>query len=397
MAKKYKKYDRIFKIDAVLLSYEKNTLKEFSEELGILPCLLTRWRKEYQKFGEGSFLGSGYDRINPEDKPIFDLEKKSKEYELRYEILKNATPFLYRGNLAIYEFIRDNEHQYSILRMCEVLEVGYGKYHRWKKNGISEKQRQTSILKDDIKSLFFRFKKHYGRNKITKELHKLGYKICERQVSFYMHQLGLKHIKKRKFKVTTDSKHGYYTAPNILNREFKVCEHSRVWTSDITYLTTQKGFLYLTIIMDLYDRKIIGWSLGARLSTNKTTLPALEMAVTNRKISNGLIFHSDRGIQYANKAFSKKLESYKCIRSMSRKGNHFDNAITESFFSSLKRELIDRKSNLRTKKQMRVEIFEFIEKWYNSKRIHTALNNRTIEQFNADHYFENIFKYEKGR
>lgn len=149
--------------------------------------------------------------------------------------------------------------------------------------------------------------------------------------------------------------------------------------------------------MDLYDRKIIGWSLAARLFTSKTTLPALEMAIQNRQISNGLIFHSDRGIQYANKTFTKKLESYNFIRSMSRKGNSFDNAMSESFFSSLKRELIDRKSNLRTKKQMRVEIFEFIEKWYNSKRIHTALNNRTIEQFNADHYFENIFKYEKGR
>ncbi|WP_337967206.1 IS3 family transposase [uncultured Flavobacterium sp.] len=383
MAGKYKKYDRIFKVNAVKLSYKRSTLKELAEELGILPCLLTRWRKEYLKFGEGSFQGSGYDRVHPYEKPIFDLEKKSKEYELRYEILKNATPFLYRGNLAIYQFIRDNEHKYSILRMCEVLEVGYGRYHRWKNNGISEKQRQINILKDDITSLFFRFKKHYGRYKITKELHKMGYKICIKRVGFYMRQLELNYVKKRKFTATTDSKHGYYIAPNVLNRDFKVSDYSKVWVSDITYLQTQKGFLYLTIIMDLYDRKIIGWSLGSRLSTIRTTLPAWEMAITNRTVSNGLIFHSDRGVQYANRAFRNKLDSYKCIRSMSRKGDHLDNAVSESFFSSLKRELLDQGSNLLTRKQMKAEIFEFIENWYNKKRIHSTLNNKTIEQFNT--------------
>jgi transposase InsO family protein len=135
--------------------------------------------------------------------------------------------------------------------------------------------------------------------------------------------------------------------------------------------------------MDLYDRKIISWSLGSRLSTIRTTLPAWEMAITNRKVSNGLIFHSDRGVQYANRAFRNKLDSYKCIRSMSRKGDHLDNAVSESFFSSLKRELLDQGSNLLTRKQMKAEIFEFIENWYNKKRIHSTLNNKTIEQFNT--------------
>lgn len=383
MAGKYKTYDRIFKENAVLLSYEKRSLKEFAEELGIYPHYLTKWRKEYEKFGSGSFCGSGYERVNPDKKKNFELEKTSKESELRFEILKNASPHLYQGNLKIYKFIKDNEKKYSIAQMCRVLGVGNGRYIRWKYKGISQKQQQISVLKEEIKSIFFRFKKHYGRNKITKELHLLGYKIVERQVSFYMKELGLRYVKKRKFKVTTDSKHNFYTAPNILNRQFKVNDYSKVWVSDITYLQTTKGFLYLTIIMDLYDRKIIGWSLGSRLSTNKTTLPALEMAVTNRKVVNGLVFHSDRGVQYANKAFTKKLNSYKCKRSMSRKGDSLDNAVSESFFGSLKRELIDRKSNLISKKQMKEEIFEFIENWYNIKRIHSALKYKTIEQFNA--------------
>lgn len=383
MTEKLKKYDRIFKENAVKLSYEKSSLKEFSDELGIVPCLLTRWRKEYLKFGAGSFHGSGYVRVHPENRFSFDLEKKSIESELRYEILKNASPYLYQGDLIIYQFIINNEKKYSITQMCKVLEVGIGRYLRWKKNGISEKQQYITLLKQDITSIFLRFKKHYGRKKITKELHKLGYQIVERQVSFYMKQLGLRRIAKRKFKATTDSNHNYYVAPNVLNRKFKVDIPSKVWVSDITYIQTNRGFLYLTIIMDLFDRKIIGWSLSCRLFTAKTTLPALEMAVRNRPISIGLIFHSDRGVQYANKAFTTKLNSYECIRSMSRKGNSIDNAVSESFFNSLKRELIHRKSKLISQKLMKGEIFEFIENWYNKKRIHSALNYKTIEEFTA--------------
>lgn len=384
MTKKYKKFDRIFKKNAVIKSYEKNSLKEYAEELGILPNLLSRWRAEYLKFGEGSFRGTGYDRINPLYKSIFDLEKKSKESELRYEILKNASPYLFQGDLAIYQFIKKNEYKYSILKMCEVLEVGYGRYHRWKKVGISEKKNQITLLKKELTSIFFNFKKYCGKGKITQELNDRGYKISHRQVSFYMKQLGLRKIIKRKFKVTTDSNHTYYTSPNVLNRKFVVNAPSKVWVSDITYIQTKKGFLYLTIIMDLYDRKIIGWSLGTRLSTLKTTIPAWEMAVKNRIVYDGLIFHSDRGIQYANKAFTTKLDSYKCVRSMSRKGDHLDNCVSESFFSSFKRELIYRQDKLLTQKKMKEEIFEFIENWYNTKRIHTSLNYMTIEQFNTN-------------
>lgn len=383
MKEKYKKYNRIYKEDAVKLSYEKNSIKESAEELEIRSNLICRWRKEYQEFGLGSFRGSGYDRIHPDNKKIFDLQKKSKESELRYEILKNASLYLYRENPVIYQFIKENEHRYSILKMCEVLEVGYGRYHRWKKNGLSEKKQYISLLKKDIVAIFSRFKRHYGRNKITDELHKLGYKICKEQVTFYMRQLGLKRVAKRKFKITTNSSHNHCTAPNVLNREFKVNAPSKVWVSDITYIQANRGFLYLTIIMDLYDRKIIGWSLGCRLFTSTTTLPALEMAVANREISKGLLFHSDRGVQYASRVFISKLDSYQCTRSMSRKGNSLDNAVAESFFNTLKRELIHRKSTLISKKLMKAEIDEFIENWYNRKRIHSALNFKTIEQFNA--------------
>ncbi|MFD2940312.1 IS3 family transposase [Flavobacterium notoginsengisoli] len=388
MKKKYKRFDRDFKVNAVKLSYEKNSVKVFSDELGIYPNLIWRWRIEYEKFGEGSFRGAGYDRFHPDEKEVFDLRKKNKDSELRYEILKDASPYLYRGNLVIYEFIKINESRYSILKMCGILEVGYGRYHRWKTNGLSEKKKYITRLKEALKSLFLQFKKHYGRNRLTVEMHKLGYKICKEQVSFYMRTLRLRRIKKRKFKITTDSRHKYYTASNILNRAFKVEAHSMVWASDITYLQTTKGFLYLTIIIDLFDRKIIGWNLGARLDSKNTTLPALRMAAEKRNAPEGLIFHSDRGVQYANRAFTQMLASYRFTPSMSRKGCSCDNAVSESFFNTLKRELTDKKSNLFTRKQMKTEIFEFIENWYNTRRIHTSLNNKTIQQFNNEYYLE---------
>ncbi|MFD2941805.1 IS3 family transposase [Flavobacterium notoginsengisoli] len=392
MEVRYKKYDSVFKENAVQLSIEKNSIKKTAQELGIRANLVSRWRKEFQNFGRGSFRGSGYDRVHPDNQRMFDLEKKSKETELRYEILKNASPYLYREDVLVYQFIKENENRYSILKMCEVLETGYGRYHRWKKSGTSKKQQQITLFKEDLKSVFMQFKRHYGRNRLTKEMHKLGYTLCKEQVSFYMRKLGLRRIKKRKFKPTTNSKHQYYTAPNILSRNFKVQRHSQVWASDITYLQTTKGFLYLTIIIDLYDRKIVGWNLGSRLACAHTTLPALNMAVAKRNASLGLLFHSDRGVQYANRAFSQKLLSCQFIKSMSNKGCSCDNAVSESFFSSLKRELTDRNNNLFTRRRMKKEIYDFIENWYNTKRIHTALENKTIEQFNKQYYLETGLK-----
>jgi putative transposase len=196
-----------------------------------------------------------------------------------------------------------------------------------------------------------------------------------------MKELGLRSKLSKKFKVTTDSKHNYLVVENVLDRNFNVTNPSRVWVSDITYIQTKEGFLYLTTVIDLYDRKVIGWSLSKTMSTQRTSLAAWKMAIRNRPVQKGLIFHSDRGVQYASKKFANTIESYGVIRSMSRKGNCWDNAVAESFFKSLKTELIYG-NNLITKEQMELEIFEYIEIWYNKKRRHSALNYKTIEEFN---------------
>jgi len=202
--------------------------------------------------------------------------------------------------------------------------------------------------------------------------------------------MGLRSKLSKKFKVTTDSKHTYLTVENVLNREFNPIAPSKVWVSDITYIHTKEGFLYLTTVIDLYDRKIIGWSLSDTMSTQDTILSAWRMATRNRKVEQGLIFHSDRGVQYANNKFVNVLNSYnKITRSMSRKGNCWDNAVAESFFKSLKTELIYG-NKLINKEQMKLDVFEYIEIWYNKKRRHSTLNYKTIEEFNKQIIYKNV-------
>lgn len=196
-----------------------------------------------------------------------------------------------------------------------------------------------------------------------------------------MKEFGLRSKLSKKFKVTTNSKHNYLVAENVLDRNFIAEKPAQVWVSDITYIQTKEGFLYLTTVIDLYYRKIVGWSLSNGLSTEETSLAAWKKAVKNRKAGEGLIFHSARGVQYASRKFANTLEFYRATRSMSRRGNCWDNAVAESFFKSLKTELIYG-NKLITKEQMEMEIFEYIEIWYNKKRRHSALSYLTIEEFN---------------
>lgn len=280
-----------------------------------------------------------------------------------------------------YEFIKNHESLFPIEKMCKVLEVGSSGYFKWKSKPISTRLLLKEKIKHQISSIYFASKQRYGSPRITSELNAMGYKISRITVAKYMKELGLRSKLSKKFKVTTNSKHNYLIVENVLDRNFITEKPAQVWISDITYIQTKEGFLYLTTVLDLYDRKIIGWSLSNGMSTEETSLAAWKMAIKNRTVQKGLIFHSDRGIQYANKKFANTIEFYGVIRSMSRKGNCWDNAVAESFFKSLKTELIYG-NKLISKEQMELEIFEYIEIWYNKKRRHGALNFKTIEEFN---------------
>lgn len=379
-----KRYERSFKEKAVKLSYKcgKGQLASFARKLGIAPGYLYSWRQDFETYGSGSFCGIGHPKLTPDQAVISNLEKKIKDSKIALEILKRGTKYVSQGKAMTKQFIENNKSEFSIAKMLSVLEVSETTYYRRKKQEITDTESRVILLKQEITKVYHEFKRRYGCTKITKELQNRGFKIKNSSVKKYMRMLGLRRKIKRKFIVTTDSRHNHYVVPNILNREFTASEPGKVWASDITYIQTIKGFVYLTVVIDLFDRKIVGWNLSSKMSTQETTLPAWQMAVKNRKIIKELIFHSDRGVQYANKIFTDVLDSNNYVRrSMSRKGNHSDNAVCESFFTSFKGELLAG-NKLLTRKQMKGEVHQYIENWYNKKRRHSFLGYKTIEEFN---------------
>jgi len=226
--------------------------------------------------------------------------------------------------------------------MCLVLSVSKIGYYHWLKLEPSNRWLENQQLSKDIQSIFKDSFGSYGSPSIKKELETLGYKVSRPRVARIMKAHHLYVRRKRKFKVTTLSNHNYPIAPNLLQQNFKVERINQVWVSDITYVQTGQGWMYLTVIIDLYNRKVIGWSVSDNLTTEDTIIKAWDMAVKNTTFIKPIIFHSDRGIQYASSVFTNRIKNYNGIvkQSMSRKGNCWDNAVAESFFKSLKVELV---------------------------------------------------------
>jgi putative transposase len=220
--------------------------------------------------------------------------------------------------------------------MCKVLSVSKSGFYKWLNRKPSRRDIENDFLLEEIRKVHKNSYWTYGSPRIAAELNSRDIKVSRPRVARIMKSEGIKSRIRRKFVNTTDSKHGFVISENLLNREFSVTELGKVWISDITYIKTAAGWLYLTIIMDLADRKIIGWALSKGMSAEETVIKAFLMAIKNRAILKGLIFHSDRGVQYACKEFRSLLESYSVTQSMSRKGNCWDNAVAESFFKSLK-------------------------------------------------------------
>ena len=273
--------------------------------------------------------------------------------------------------------------------MCKVFKISRNSYYRGRNNIPSSRDNENRALLFEIRRIHEQSKASYGSPRITQELKKRGFDVSRARVARLMQQNGIKAVHAKKFVVTTDSKHQYPVVENRLNRNFTARAKAQAWVSDITYIRTMKGWLYLTVIIDLFDRKIVGWALSSSLKANETTIPAWRMAVKNRPPEKGLIFHSDRGVQYACTAFANLLESYQVVRSMSRKGNCWDNAVAESFFKSIKMELIYR-TRFESKESAALEIFQWIEIWYNRNRRHSAIGYLTILEFEKLNKMKNV-------
>lgn len=223
-------------------------------------------------------------------------------------------------------------------------------------------------------------KGRYGAPRIAAEIKAGGYSVSGNTVDKYMKRIGLRSKLCCKYKGSHSYKpHSLRICPNHLDRQFKVDAPSKVWVSDITYIATKEGFIYLTSVIDLFDRKVVGWSLSDNMTAKDTAVRAYNMAVRNRKTAEGMVFHSDRGVQYASEEFRSEIKG-KVVQSMSRKDNCWDNAVAESFFRSLKCEMIYGNKTF-SAEQMELEIFEYIEIGYNKARRHSALRNMTIDEF----------------
>lgn len=276
---------------------------------------------------------------------------------------------------------------FRIEKMCNVLLVSKSGYYKWHKEKENENsyQRRRKLLLARISYLFYDSKCRYGSPKITKLLQREGWCVSGRTVATIMKENDMRSCVSRKFHVrTTDSNHSYPIAPNVLNQCFTTTAPNKVWVTDITYIPCREGRLYLASVLDLYTRRIVGWKLARHMKTD-FVLAALDQAYANQKPAEGLIHHSDRGTQYASEVYRARLEHYQMTASMSRKGNCYDNACIESFHSVLKKELIYC-TRFRTVEQAEQEIFEYIEMFYNRKRIHGSIGHVSPIQFEMQYY-----------
>jgi transposase InsO family protein len=286
----------------------------------------------------------------------------------------------------VYRFMSENRGRYTVREMAKLFGVSCSAYYRWAKYGVSGKRKEEEEkLVDLIRKIQENHHYRYGSPRVREELrNSYGKRLSLKKVARLMRENGLNAKRRRKYIPTTDSNHGLPVCKNILHREFHAEGAGQKWVSDITYLRTVGGWVFLTIVLDLYDRKIIGWALSGDLETFHTTIPALEMAFANRKAQEDLIFHSDRGVQYCAKAFRELLgECCPTVRqSMSRKGNCWDNACAESFFKTLKRELETVDGNY-SAGEVRQSVFMYLEAYYNRIRMHSVLDYEAPTMFNS--------------
>jgi len=275
-----------------------------------------------------------------------------------------------------YEFMKEHRDRHKLESMCKVLKVSRSGYYAWKRRRPSKRQRENMELLTNIQEIYKQRRKVYGSPRITNELNEQGIRCGKNRVARIMKENGIRAYVRKRFRGRPESRPNEPASPNLLITGKK---YNRVWASDITYIYTREGWLYVSAIMDIGTRKIIGLSMKNRL-TQELTTDALVQAVKRQRPGEGVIHHSDRGKQYASYAYKELLKRYGLQSSMSRSGNCYDNAHIESFWSTLKKELVYGEK-YKTRRDARLSIFEYIEVFYNRIRKHSALDYRSPEQF----------------
>jgi transposase InsO family protein len=281
-----------------------------------------------------------------------------------------------------YWFMDQHRSSHGVQKMCRVLGVSRSGYYGWKRQPQSKRHKENEKILKEIRESYKNSRRAYGSPRITKDLKTAGTKCSENRVARLMKINGIVGKAKKKFKATTNSGHNLPVAENLLNQKFTTEKPNTVWVSDITYIPTLEGWLYLVVILDLFSRQVVGWAMSDRL-TSGFVVKALYQAIGRRNPNTGCIFHSDRGVQYASTDFRAVLKAFGFIQSMSRKGNCYDNAVSESFFHTLKTEHVY-DYRYETRAEARQSIFDYIEMFYNRQRRHSALGYRSPVSFELE-------------
>jgi transposase InsO family protein len=278
-----------------------------------------------------------------------------------------------------YGFIDEHRDEFNVLTMCRVLEVSPSGSDRFRDRPPSQREKENERLLEKMRAIHEESRKNYGSPKVHRKLRQSGEQCKHKRVEKLMKENGIRAKRARKFRATTNSNHSDPVAGKVLERRFTVSQADEVWCGDITYIWTDEGWLYLAVFIDLYSRMVVGWSMSERM-TSQLVVDALEMGISRRGRAVSPLIHSDRGSQYASSSFREQLEIYLCRQSMSRKGNCWDNAVSESFFSALKLELVHH-SRFRTRQEAVDQVFDYIEVFYNRKRIPSAAANLSPAEY----------------
>lgn len=374
MTQRRKRYDRQFKVSAakVVLSGEM-TVKGLSEELGIKDSTLRRWAREYEEMGDGAFPGNGSPKIN-KDYEIVKLKKKVEELERENEILKKFPGLLESRPCVRFEFLKEHRGEIGpIKKACGLMKVSKSGFYEYLGRKKSDAQIEREAIEGFVVEAFERHKGRYGYRRINRELRKSGIVVSEKRVLRIMQKLGLAGKgATRKHRIQKKVEPGDPRL-NLVERAFTVGERNRLWVGDITYIPTREGWLYLAAVIDAFSRKVVGWSMSERI-TEKVAIDATEQAVGREgpPDDGSLVFHDDQGAQYTSRSFQRCLDSHGIVQSVSRPGTPLDNAVAESFFKTLKRELVKERS-YGTRDEAKQDIFKYIELYYNRVRMHSTL------------------------
>ena len=375
---KQKRFTKEFEDEAVrLVGTSGRTKRQIADDLGVGLSTLTRWMARHR------------DRAidMPDASVSQDTTAELKRLRRENEILRQERGhteaghrfFRQGGKSMRFALVDQAKKDFPVHRLCRVLGVSQSGYFAWKDRPASRRQRDDMVMLAHVRSSFALSNGTYGSPRMTRELQDDGFAIGRRRTARLMRENGLRARQKRRFKRTTDSEHAWPIAPNIIDQDFAATAPNQKWGVDISYVWTREGWLYLAAVIDLFSRKVVGWAVGDRLH-RRLALAALRKALTMRRPPEGLIHHSDRGSQYCSVDYQAELRRHGITISMSGKGNCFDNAMVETFFKTIKSELVWR-TVFYTRAEAGQAIARYIDGFYNPVRRHSALDYLSPAQF----------------